>query len=305
MAGYPRPQQPPSGVLLSCNPELNPQNSLFAQMCRAAATGDATFDARIREALRPLTMVPEDIAALAGVNASRFDAEAELQQIRAMEEAEQQITAAFLEFNPGIRAVAHGFMDVCTDLECPCNADEVAAYDASREMATADASEVPQAEPEEQIVDREVNYAAYLMILSANLWHNYSVSIVSKSPDQSGVTERTNIMFNEILDEAPTPACVQRIVDLLEAEKFLLPNTILYSQPVDDQLFMCLDPVMPPLFAAGDVCSVCLETLDNAQKILRYLPCSHAFHAACLNKWWRGQAECTCPNCRCQCLRPV
>lgn len=53
--------------------------------------------------------------------------------------------------------------------------------------------------------------------------------------------------------------------------------------------------------ASGDegICVVCLEALQFGEA-LRRLPCSHAFHAACIDAWWRLQPTATlrCAICR-------
>jgi hypothetical protein len=43
-------------------------------------------------------------------------------------------------------------------------------------------------------------------------------------------------------------------------------------------------------------CSICLETLDK-KMLHRILPCKHAFHAHCIDKWLLLRSQ-TCPLCR-------
>ena len=49
-----------------------------------------------------------------------------------------------------------------------------------------------------------------------------------------------------------------------------------------------------PSNAARD-CNICLSQMETSET-LRALPCAHAFHAACINRWL-SRAH-TCPTCR-------
>lgn len=44
-----------------------------------------------------------------------------------------------------------------------------------------------------------------------------------------------------------------------------------------------------------DVCSICLEQLDNSQFKYR-LPCGHTFHRDCIDRWFKIKHN--CPYCR-------
>ncbi|KXS15688.1 hypothetical protein M427DRAFT_56521 [Gonapodya prolifera JEL478] len=55
--------------------------------------------------------------------------------------------------------------------------------------------------------------------------------------------------------------------------------------------------VLTTLSTSTPLCPICLETLRTPGAILRTLPCSHVFHAQCVDAWlvsWRG----VCPVCR-------
>ena len=45
----------------------------------------------------------------------------------------------------------------------------------------------------------------------------------------------------------------------------------------------------------GD-CPVCLENMKRGDHNLTWLPCTHVFHADCVEDWLRSNR--TCPNCR-------
>lgn len=45
------------------------------------------------------------------------------------------------------------------------------------------------------------------------------------------------------------------------------------------------------------MCSVCHENID-ARLLHRRLPCSHQFHATCVDEWLLGYGEISCPTCR-------
>ena len=46
----------------------------------------------------------------------------------------------------------------------------------------------------------------------------------------------------------------------------------------------------------GGDCSICLETFDGKQDIVKTFECNHHFHLNCLNQWVKKSP--TCPNCR-------
>ena len=43
-------------------------------------------------------------------------------------------------------------------------------------------------------------------------------------------------------------------------------------------------------------CTICLESITENKHVLE--ECGHAFHAGCIVKWFRSQANDRCPNCR-------
>lgn len=45
----------------------------------------------------------------------------------------------------------------------------------------------------------------------------------------------------------------------------------------------------------ASICAVCLEALEDRQKVLR-LPCQHLFHDSCLQPWMENRGS--CPKCR-------
>ena len=52
-------------------------------------------------------------------------------------------------------------------------------------------------------------------------------------------------------------------------------------------------------------CIICLANSQprNHQRYLKQLPCAHAFHPRCINRWLRTHV--TCPLCRVSCYDPV
>jgi len=43
-------------------------------------------------------------------------------------------------------------------------------------------------------------------------------------------------------------------------------------------------------------CSICLEAIENSQKVIIQLPCNHLFHKACIKEWLKK--DMVCPNCK-------
>lgn len=56
--------------------------------------------------------------------------------------------------------------------------------------------------------------------------------------------------------------------------------------------------------AEGESCAICLEKMAAARggQERRWLPCSHSFHGACLERWRRRRAQ--CPLCRMDLMPP-
>lgn len=56
-------------------------------------------------------------------------------------------------------------------------------------------------------------------------------------------------------------------------------------------------PIPPPTPApTGDECTICYSVMEPA--FTRWLPCGHAFHAACIGAWENTGRNLTCPLCR-------
>ncbi|KGO64364.1 Zinc finger, RING-type [Penicillium italicum] len=61
-----------------------------------------------------------------------------------------------------------------------------------------------------------------------------------------------------------------------------------------------LSPVWPVgITVSGDACAICLDTMEDEIKV-RGLPCDHAFHVNCVDKWLLWRRAC-CPVCRFAC----
>ncbi len=43
-------------------------------------------------------------------------------------------------------------------------------------------------------------------------------------------------------------------------------------------------------------CTICMDNLNNNDQVIKTLPCTHAFHTACINTWLKQNP--TCPVCR-------
>ncbi|MCO5587984.1 hypothetical protein L7F22_041937 [Adiantum nelumboides] len=55
-------------------------------------------------------------------------------------------------------------------------------------------------------------------------------------------------------------------------------------------------------YSAGD-CSICLQELEEGQRVRRLPACSHTFHAPCIDRWFArlltgDRPSCSCPRCR-------
>ena len=62
-------------------------------------------------------------------------------------------------------------------------------------------------------------------------------------------------------------------------------------------------PVSPPQIIAEDFevrgdCSICQESCDSSQSVMKPSGCDHCFHADCFTPWINNHS--TCPNCRCE-----
>lgn len=61
-----------------------------------------------------------------------------------------------------------------------------------------------------------------------------------------------------------------------------------------------LSPFLPVgITVSGDACAICLDTMEDDIKV-RGLPCNHAFHVNCVDKWLLSRRAC-CPVCRFAC----
>jgi hypothetical protein len=62
------------------------------------------------------------------------------------------------------------------------------------------------------------------------------------------------------------------------------------------------DPVSPPQIIDGDFdvsgiyCTICRDTCDESQSVMKLSGCNHCFHAGCLTPWIQNHSN--CPNCR-------
>lgn len=50
----------------------------------------------------------------------------------------------------------------------------------------------------------------------------------------------------------------------------------------------------------GDICSICLDTLDERNNNISKTLCGHLFHVGCINEWRCKKKDRPCPICRSQ-----
>lgn len=57
-----------------------------------------------------------------------------------------------------------------------------------------------------------------------------------------------------------------------------------------------LSPPVPGIIFSDYVCAICLDIMEDEHQV-RGLPCGHAFHVTCVDKWllWR---QSRCPVCK-------
>jgi E3 ubiquitin-protein ligase RNF115/126 len=89
----------------------------------------------------------------------------------------------------------------------------------------------------------------------------------------------------QLMDEArPTVRATSKKIQENLPEVLVRPSNAV-GEPAVDESFACAD----------EPCSICHEDFVEKEKVVE-LPCSHAFHKACLVPWLK--AHNTCPVCR-------
>ena len=110
----------------------------------------------------------------------------------------------------------------------------------------------------------------------AQLRHNYSqccaVSIRWRGfYEMAEVAERLDIDLNQQPDKEPAGT----------------PQVVLQGLPTRSATDADVDTK----------CDVCLSSFEEGE-VLRTLPCEHAFHSSCIDRWLLGSKSATCPCCR-------
>lgn len=57
-----------------------------------------------------------------------------------------------------------------------------------------------------------------------------------------------------------------------------------------------LSPPVPDIIFSDYACAICLDIMENETQV-RGLPCGHAFHVTCVDKWLLWRQPC-CPVCK-------
>ncbi|CAG8351079.1 unnamed protein product [Penicillium salamii] len=159
----------------------------------------------------------------------------------------------------------------------------------------------------------------YLPMVEYKIWKSQQYEQRMSSPQAATEAQKTlsDPNLSALLPQSPTEdpvhlsklnADVQGQVKISEEvlikdrhfESSLTPEALESSCQTTQS---ALSPDWPVgITVSGDACAICLDIMEDEIKV-RGLPCNHAFHVNCVDKWLLWRRAC-CPVCRFACKIP-